>query len=163
MIEIDARLTPADVSAAARFVLVRRLPLWVLMIALAGFAALALAGGAPWYDAALVLGPLVAVLLWGVYVSPRRQLRPGRTAAAPHRWTVSDGGVRYVTFAEDGSELSEGSARWEALHRVAETRDAFLLFRAPRVCNPIPKRCFASAADIERFRALAADHGWLRS
>jgi hypothetical protein len=161
MIEIDARLTPADVSAAARFVLVRRVPLWVLVISVVGFAALALAGGAPWYDALVVVGPLGAVLLWAAYVSPRRMLRSGRTTAAQHRWTIGDSEVRYVTFADDGGQLSEGSARWEALHHVTETHGAFLLFRTPRVCNPIPKRCFASDADVERFRALAADHGLL--
>jgi YcxB-like protein len=162
MIEIDVRLTPADVTAVRWFLLVRRWGMWVFLLSMVGLAVAAIADGAPSYYAALLIGPPVGMPLWHVFVAPRRTRRFGHPAAAAHRWTVSDNEVRYVTFDEDGSQLSEGRARWDALQRVSETRDAFLLFRTPQVCNPIPRRCFASDADVDRFRELAADHGLLR-
>ncbi len=158
MIEIEGRLTPADMTAASWARLSRRPALWVLLLVTVGIAAAALADGAPWYDGVGLVGVVLGTLWWSLVVPPRQLLRSGPAMGATNRWTFGDTEVRFETVAEDGERLVEGTMPWSALHRVGETRRAFLVFSAPRRCTPIPKRWFASEADVERFRTVVEQH-----
>jgi YcxB-like protein len=46
---------------------------------------------------------------------------------------------------------------------VIDARDAFLLFTSARACMVLPKRCFASDAEIAQLRALVEARGLLRA
>jgi YcxB-like protein len=159
MIEIEGRLTPADLTAAIWARASRWPALWALLLVTVGVAVAASADGAPWYYAVGLVGSMVGVLLWSLLAGPLRRLRSGPFARSTSRWTVSDTELRSENVAEDGGRLSEGAIPWSALRRVAETRTAFLLFGSGRGAMPLPKRWFASDADVAAFRALADGHG----
>jgi len=159
MIEIEGRLTSADLTAAIWARLSRWPVPWALLLATVGIAVAALADGAPWYYAASLVGSVSGALLWGLVAGPLRRLRSGPAAGATSRWTVNDDEMRCVTVAEDGGRLVEGALPWSVLRRVAETRTAFLLVGSGRGVTPLPKRWFASDADVAGFRTLIEAHG----
>jgi hypothetical protein len=47
--------------------------------------------------------------------------------------------------------------QWRVLVNAIETKSAFLLFRAKNVAHALPKRCFADAQEINKFRELLKD------
>ena len=61
---------------------------------------------------------------------------------------ISDSGVKVTTNAITSTYT------WDAFREFRETGGLFLLYQAPAVVNPFPKRVF-SADDQEQFRALA--------
>jgi hypothetical protein len=74
--------------------------------------------------------------------------RRNRTLLAPCELRADETGLVVI---EPGAEAR---ALWSAFVRWEETRDLFLLFRAPSYSVLIPKRAFASTADLETFRVL---------
>jgi hypothetical protein len=71
--------------------------------------------------------------------------RPKVVEADEQRFTVTD--------AVDRMEH-----RWEAFTHVRETPHLFLLFTAARTFHFVPKRAFASAAELDAFRDLLRRH-----
>jgi hypothetical protein len=57
-------------------------------------------------------------------------------------------GVRVITRAADAF------LKWEAFIKSKETPNLFLLFLTKQMCHMVPKRAFASEADIEALREL---------
>ncbi len=61
-------------------------------------------------------------------------------------------------FSADGVSVSGSAANahqsWSVYWRVRETRRAFHLYTAGSVTQLVPKRCFASAEDVQRFREV---------
>jgi len=57
-------------------------------------------------------------------------------------------GVRVITRAADAF------MKWEAFIKSKETPNLFLLFLTKQMCHMVPKRAFASEADVEALREL---------
>jgi hypothetical protein len=69
-------------------------------------------------------------------------------------------GLRY-SFSPEGIQTtgptSQGLLRWDGLHRIEETRHAFLLFHDKKNAQVVPKRFFGEP-DLEGLRALMKAH-----
>ncbi len=69
-------------------------------------------------------------------------------------------GLHYA-FSQDGIQTtgptSQGLLRWDGLHRIEETRHAFLLFHDKKNAQVVPKRFFGES-DLVALRALMKDH-----
>ena len=67
-------------------------------------------------------------------------------------------GKIHYSFSEDGishqGPHSQGNLRWSGLHRVYETRVAFLLFHDKQTAQVIPTRFFADESEIVKLRGL---------
>ncbi len=162
-IEVDVRLTPAD-ATALRWKMLWQRPaavartLGTLLVGMTLLTLVALDGEISWVTPVIYAAALAGVLLWQAFVVPRRAFRSTPALQGTQHWAIDDAELRRTTTGPDGRALGDIRLSWEALHRVAETRDAFLLLQSRTMAMPIPKRCFASAADLERFRALVAQH-----
>ncbi|GAC1626569.1 MAG: hypothetical protein PVS2B2_10260 [Candidatus Acidiferrum sp.] len=66
------------------------------------------------------------------------------------------------TFSEAGihveSSVAKTDMQWAAILQTLETRSAFLLFPNANMAHTLPKRCFATAADITSMRDLLRAH-----
>jgi YcxB-like protein len=69
-------------------------------------------------------------------------------------------GLHYA-FSQEGIETagptSQGLLRWDGLHRIEETRHAFLLFHDKKNAQVVPKRFFGES-DLAALRALMKAH-----
>lgn len=69
--------------------------------------------------------------------------------------------VRYVFNSEGVNAIAVGSpgeTSWSAIPKAFELKDDFLIFYTAERMYTIPKRCFAGAEELQRFRALLAAH-----
>jgi len=104
---------------------------------------------------------------WGLLVVP---YAPLLALAGLHRrrWRVVGGSPRsagqtlHYRLTDEGfslrSRFSVVDSSWEGLHRFVETRNLFLLLPSRHAAFVLPKRCFASATQIDGLRAIAAGH-----
>jgi YcxB-like protein len=81
-------------------------------------------------------------------VAARDFVRKNPNALGPVTQTVSSSGVRVQ------GERGEGTSPWNAYQRVRETRDLFLLYAQSNFAIIVPKRCFSSPDEIERYRQI---------
>jgi hypothetical protein len=69
-------------------------------------------------------------------------------------------GLHYA-FSQEGiqttSRTSQGLLRWDGLHRIEETRHAFLLFHDKKNAQVVPKRFFGES-DLAALRSLMNAH-----
>ncbi len=159
---VEARFTldRADYRRAARFYLLRGAErslgaLGVLGLIVTALLVLCLSvgrGGAILYAPAAILILAIGTSSVLSLLAVRRVLRQ----AAP----LSLGVVIMWRFTDDGVEVASENARaqsaWKEVAGFLETREYFLLSRVPGQFNIIPRRGFASEADIGRFRSLLA-------
>jgi len=81
-------------------------------------------------------------------VAARDFVRRNPNALGPMTQTVSSSGVRIQ------GELGEGTSPWKTYQRVRETRDLFLLYPQSNYSIIVPKRCFNSPDEIQRYREI---------
>jgi hypothetical protein len=71
-------------------------------------------------------------------------------------------GVSRYSFSERGVDIQSPTARaelqWASFVTVRETSDFFLLYVRKSMAHIVPKRAFASEADVTAFRALVRNH-----
>jgi hypothetical protein len=54
---------------------------------------------------------------------------------------------------------SSSQHEWSVYKKVLETPNLFMLFPQDNLYNPIPKRAFADAAEMDRFREMVRERG----
>jgi hypothetical protein len=86
------------------------------------------------------------------YLRIRALLRKAPGFNKPVRFAFTSESVRFE------SENATGDFKWITFSQVIETSRAFALSQTGLVATYVPKRCFASEADIATFRQLVRDH-----
>jgi hypothetical protein len=99
------------------------------------------------------LAPIVivsGVLAFFTYSNPlvRRRIRQEPKYTSEQAWQFSESGVQSKTA------FGESKREWQVYPKVAEDAKYFILFLPSNAYTPIPKRAFASADELIRFRAL---------
>ncbi len=96
-------------------------------------------------------------LLWLVGISLLQRWSAGRL----WRSTPSLQGEQVYVIDPTGLRLStpvsSATVAWNAIVRVVETSEFFLLFQSKAMALFVPKKAFASDSDIQRFRQTARD------
>lgn len=74
-----------------------------------------------------------------------------------HKYTMMQHPIRY-TFTDENLQLTtysaESTVQWNAIQKVEEARDFFLLYQSAQLISPLMKSGFKSEAEQERFRTL---------
>jgi hypothetical protein len=69
-------------------------------------------------------------------------------------------GSRTITITDDGlssdSPMGHAETTWNMYEKFRETKSLFLLYQSADLIGILPKRVFATPADIQQFRALLA-------
>lgn len=69
-------------------------------------------------------------------------------------------GMRTVTVSDIGivsdNQLGHTESAWNMYEKFRETQNLFLLYQSADIIGIVPKRAFASPADLEQFRSLIA-------
>jgi len=69
-------------------------------------------------------------------------------------------GMRTVTLSDAGivsdHQMGHTESAWNMYEKFRETQNLFLLYQSADIIGIVPKRAFASPADIEQFRSLIA-------
>ena len=69
-------------------------------------------------------------------------------------------GMRTITLSDTGivsdHQLGHTESAWNMYEKFCETPRLFLLYQSADIIGIVPKRAFASAADLQQFRALIA-------
>ena len=69
-------------------------------------------------------------------------------------------GMRTVTVSDHGivsdNQLGHTESAWNMYEKFRETRNLFLLYQSADIIGIVPKRAFASPAELEQFRSLIA-------
>jgi hypothetical protein len=69
--------------------------------------------------------------------------------------------MRYV-FEDDGFRAlgpnTSWEMRWGVVREIRETKSLFLIYHAPNIALPVPKRFFASEGEQARWKEFAALH-----
>jgi hypothetical protein len=95
---------------------------------------------------------LPAIIAVALLVVPRIALAGNAKLREPYRLTFSDQGIRFETTS------IESNLAWSLYTRVTEVRDFYLLYWGRREFTVIPKRAFATAAEMQAFDALLVAH-----
>ncbi|HEX8916498.1 MAG TPA: YcxB family protein [Humisphaera sp.] len=156
--ELRFKLAPRDLSEA-QLAHLRSSRMFLLMFAV-GVVNLAFAGvafaGAPANVPGYIL-PLLA----GLFFTAGLPLVAWVSAPAAFRRQPALGDDVQLTVTEAGLAVrgaaAAGEERWPLYTSYLETRHLFLLYHGPRTFRLVPKRAFASPADVEAFRDLVVD------
>lgn len=92
---------------------------------------------------------LAAVML---LILPRALVAADPKLRGEYQLTFSDRGVRFQTTSIDSN------IDWSLYQRAVEARDFYLLYWTRRQFTVVPKRAFATSADMLAFNALLAAH-----
>jgi len=69
-------------------------------------------------------------------------------------------GMRTVTLSDAGivsdHQMGHTESAWNMYEKFRETQNLFLLYQSADIIGIVPKRAFASPADLEQFRSLIA-------
>jgi len=69
-------------------------------------------------------------------------------------------GSRTITITDDGlisgSPMGHAETMWNMYEKFRETKSLFLLYQSADLIGILPKRVFATPADIQQFRSLLA-------
>jgi hypothetical protein len=97
-----------------------------------------------------VLFPLIAyAATFGTrYIVIRRQVHKNPKILDPSEYLFSDRGVEIVGC------FGRSEVIWTAFDRIRETREFFLLYVLSRSAYVLPKRCFASKAEIAELKEM---------
>ena len=98
----------------------------------------------------LVLFPLaLGGVAFGIpYVVLRTQVRKRPKMLGPAEYSFSVQGVQMV------GPFGRSELVWAAFERIRETKEFFFLYFLARQAYVLPKRCFASRAEIAEFREM---------
>jgi YcxB-like protein len=105
-----------------------------------------------WLGVALFAVGLALPLLLAVFYFILPRMLTSTRFDGDYEMTFSDDGIHFRATAVD-SRIG-----WSLYHRAIVTRDFYLLYRRTREFTVIPKRAFASAADMQVFDRLLAAH-----
>jgi hypothetical protein len=71
-------------------------------------------------------------------------------------------GMRIITVSDTGivsdHQLGHTESAWNMYEKCCETPRLFLLYQSSDIIGIVPKRAFASPADLQQFRALIASN-----
>jgi YcxB-like protein len=157
-VSVRFALKEAEVAAAYQTVALKRPWLWLIFLIGMFYALLAVqdlvsgdrSGNAAWHLGGGVV--LVGMIAITVFVYPRWQFRRSARARGEQSHRFSDDGFE-VSLSDSRSE-----AKWTFYQKVIATRDLYLLMHNNRLCNVIPRRAFASAADEALFVDILKRH-----
>jgi len=119
---------------------------WAVSLAALGFVLEREGAATVWVWAVFVLSGLAGLAALGCPVSAARRWYRQRRLFAPTRLTVGAEGIRVQGGAGSGEHA------WSRFDRYAVLPQLFMLYRGPEDFVLVPKRAFASIADLERFR-----------
>jgi len=91
---------------------------------------------------------LVAMVYSNSHTAAKSLMRNTPALQGPTRWTFSETGIK-----TDGP-TAHAELQWNSFLQVRETREQFLLYPQKHLAKVIPKRCFSSEIEIDRFREL---------
>jgi len=98
---------------------------------------------------AVALALFVVFLRFGTpLLAARTFVRKNPSVLGPTNQTIGPTG----TFTENAR--GQATLGWNAYQRVRETSDLFLLYAQSNFAIIVPKRCFKSADDIQRYREI---------
>jgi YcxB-like protein len=160
VIELEVRLTPRDMRLVRLGAGGRR---WRSLATMVPF--LVLVAITSHSLAVLIVSTAIGVVAYIALTRllVRRAFRSNPLLRGTQHWTIGEEGLACESTRDDGERAGEARYEWRAIDRVVDARDAVLLFTSARVCMVLPKRCFASDAEIQQLRALVAARGLLRS
>jgi hypothetical protein len=90
---------------------------------------------------------LVLIPIW-IGRSARQQFATQQLAQESHQATFSADGVALASASQSAQQL------WRVFWRAIETPGAFYLYVSTRAALVLPKRCFTSPEQMQRFRDL---------
>ena len=160
MIELEVRLTPRDMRLVRFGASGRRWQSWATIVPFLVLVAVT-SHSLPVLIVSTAIGVVTFIGIGRLLV--RRGFRSNPLLRDTQRWTIDEAGLGCESTRDDGERAGEARYEWRAIDRVVDARDAFLLFTSARACMVLPKRCFASEAEIDRLRALVVARGLLRS
>lgn len=102
-----------------------------------------------WFN--FLLLPLVALLIMTDGFSKLVfwfAIKRSKYACSPREWVISPDNV-FVSF-----EKAESNIKWDYFRKWLENEETFVLLHDRRMYYALPKRFFASDAEIDRFREL---------
>ena len=152
VVRLRFRLTAAELASGLWSRQIRRIPFLLFLLAIVSgirfYSAMSQPGrvGTLGLNAMyfLTVGALgVGVLYLATLVASRRQLSSSPMLAGDQSFEFTSDGFQYT------SEAGASEMRWQALHRVTETRTLLLFYWSEAVFTVIPKRAFSSAADLD--------------
>jgi len=158
-ITVVVTITKKDYAEAMRAMMAQRTSrlwnifFWVSVAVLAYFAYKAIRIGAMndtsilWSVAGLAL-LVVFFRFCAPLVGARNFVRKNPDALGPITQTVGPSGV------STESARGQGTSAWNAYQRVRETRDLFLLYPQSNFAIIVPKRCFNTPNDIQKYREI---------
>jgi hypothetical protein len=99
---------------------------------------------------ALLGGPLLMFVVFPLIHAQNvwQMRRRNASIQGIHRFTVTPYGF------ESHGENFDVNLRWDAIHRVVETRDFFLLYISATWAHFIPKACASSSAQLQTIRGI---------
>lgn len=106
---------------------------------------------AGWINHVLVLaiGLLLPTYVWtAAFIRSRRTLSDTPNLRGTVQYEFDDGGFRVLALH------SSGETKWTAILKWKEGKHVFLLYRAPKIAEIIPKRFFKNPADVKYVRNL---------
>lgn len=105
------------------------------------------------FDWTFFLVPVVILMFWAGIIPLQAWLNWKRNAPLRGELTYDfqPEGVQVVTTT------SNSFMKWEAFIKSKETPNLFLLFLTKQMCHMVPKRAFASEADLESLRVLLSE------
>jgi hypothetical protein len=92
----------------------------------------------------------LVVIPIGLYWSARSTVRNLQPLQRQHRYEFATDALHIHTG------LSSAVIAWEAVQKVAETKEAFYLYLQKSICHVVPKRGVQTEADLGRLRLILA-------
>jgi len=91
---------------------------------------------------------LYAVIHISSHSASKSLVRDTPALQGPTLWSFTENGITVV------GPTARGELQWNSFLQVRETREQFLLYQHKHLANVIPKRSFASPAEIGRLREM---------
>ena len=91
---------------------------------------------------------LLGIIRVGSFFAAKSAVKNTPAMQGPTVWTFTDHGIGIV------GPTARGELQWNSFLQVRETRQQFLLYQNKNQANVIPKRCFASPAEIGRLQEM---------
>lgn len=122
---------------------------WVALLLILGLLALFEPSSRPVWVVSELIGLLYSLAVWAYRTwAAKRAYASNLVLQAPHHYFVSSDRVKV------DAPLGSGEYKWAMYWRAYETPSAFYLYVANALAQIIPKRCFTSEAQMQRFREI---------
>jgi hypothetical protein len=158
IVAVTVTLTGEDYSAALRALnepssWPKRILFWLSVVTLAYFfyTWLRLPDRSPLGGILGLVGLAILVLFvtYGAsFLSARTFVKKNPDKLGPAKHSIGPDGT------SNESRHGEGNAKWTAYLRIRETKRFFLLYTQSNFAQILPKRCFESPAEVERYRQV---------